>query len=112
MQSVAKTKLNHMIVYNITASVDWAIHDEWLGWMQQVYIPAVLNTGNFNAYRIMRLLEIDDSQGPTYAIQFNTPEIAKYNTFIADHASSLQQKSFSIWGDQFVSFNTVMQVLH
>lgn len=101
-----------MIVYNVTASVDWNIHEGWLAWMREVYIPMILETKCFFEARMLKLLEIDDSQGPTYAIQFHANTMADYKRFTEIFAGSLQQETASTWGDQFVSFNTVLQVLH
>ena len=53
-----------MLIYNITIQVNWTIHNEWLPWMQEVHIPEVMATGMFTHFRILRLLEVDESDGP------------------------------------------------
>jgi hypothetical protein len=100
-----------MIIYNVTVKVSTAIKDSWLEWMKQVHIPEILATGLFHDYRICRLLEQDDSDGPTYAVQYLTDTLENYYTYIQEHAPRLRQKSFDMFGDQFVSFRTVMQVV-
>ena len=59
-----------MFIYNVTIKVKAHIHQEWLTWLQDIHIPEILETGCFNQATIMQLLEIDDTEGPTFAIQY------------------------------------------
>ena len=52
-----------MIIYNVTIKVDETIAEDWLAWMVKDHIPEVMATGCFNAYKMVRLLEIDESEG-------------------------------------------------
>ena len=61
-----------MIVYNVTTKVSHFINDRWLQWMKEEHIPAIMATGLFHDYRICRLLEQDDQDGPTYSAQYFT----------------------------------------
>ena len=99
------------IIYNVTVKVDAAISDNWLAWLQDEHIPEIMNTGCFSSYKIVRLLEVDESEGPTYAIQYGAESKADYNRYITVHASRLQQKSFAKWGNRFIAFRSVMQVI-
>jgi hypothetical protein len=101
-----------MIIYNVTTNVNWAIHNDWLQWIQQEHIPQILQTGCFFDSRILRLLEIDDEDGPTYAIQFHASTTYDYQTFIKQHDALLKQQSYEKWGDQIIAFSSVMEVLH
>ena len=101
-----------MIIYNVTTNVTWNIHVEWLQWMQREYIPRILETGCFFESRILRLLEVDDEEGPTYAIQFHASAIENYQHFIERYEISFQQQSQQKWRDQMIAFSSVMEVLH
>ena len=59
-----------MIVYNVTIKVAEAIKTDWLAWLKEEHIPDVLNTKCFSKATILHLLELDNSEGPTYAIQY------------------------------------------
>lgn len=100
-----------MIIYNVTTKVARPVHEAWVTWMKQEHIPDIMHTGLFHDFRMCRLLEQDDTDGPTYAIQYYTDTLENYNTYIQEHASLLLQRAFSAFGDQFVSFRTVMQVV-
>lgn len=100
-----------MFIYNVTIKLDEAIHGQWLPWLQQEHIPDVIATGCFTKATILKLLEIDDSEGPTYAIQYFAESKALYNWYIEKFAPEMRQRSFDKWGNQFVAFRSVMQVV-
>ena len=100
-----------MIIYNVTTKVEASIADEWLKWLQKEHVPDVMQTGCFNSHKVVRLLEVDDSEGPTYAVQYNAASKADYNRYIQLHASALRNKSYQKWGNRFISLRSVMQVV-
>ncbi|RYF80971.1 MAG: DUF4286 family protein [Chitinophagaceae bacterium] len=100
-----------MIVYNITTKVAVQVSEEWLQWLQAEHVPEILNTGCFTAAKLMRLLEQNDSEGPTYTVQFTTSSIAAYEYYLAEHADELRQKAFDKWGNQFISFRSLMEIV-
>ena len=59
-----------MIIYNVTIKVSKSIADNWMQWLKEEHIPDVTGTGCFTTANILQLLEIDDDEGPTYAIQY------------------------------------------
>ncbi len=101
-----------MIVYNITIKVDARIANDWLTWLQSEHITEILETGCFTNATVLKLLEVDDTEGPTYAIQYFAESKALYNQYIEMHAGTFRQKSFNKWGDKFFAFRSVMQVVN
>jgi len=100
-----------MIIYNVTVKVEQSIAEAWLKWLLEEHLPEVMNTGCFASNKVVRLLEVDDSEGPTYAIQYHADSKADYNRYIEMHAEGMRQKSFDKWGNRFISFRSVMQVV-
>jgi len=100
-----------MIIYNVTAKVETSIADAWLQWLLDEHIPSIMNTNCFVDYKVVRLLEVDDSEGPTYAIQYYAESKADYNRYIEIHASKMRNLSFEKWGDHFIAFRSVMEVV-
>lgn len=99
------------VIYNVTVKVDASIADAWLQWLQQEHIPSIMQTGCFQSSKIVRLLEVDDSEGPTYAIQYSAESKADYNRYITVHSAAMQKRSYEKWGDRFIAFRSVMQVV-
>ena len=101
-----------MIIYNVTIKVERSIADNWLQWLKEEHIPDVIQTGCFSRAVILRLLEVDETDGPTFAVQYFAESKALYNNYIQNHASAMRQKGFEKWGDQFIAFRSVMQVVN
>jgi hypothetical protein len=100
-----------MIIYNVTIKVDASIADAWLAWLLEEHIPEVMRTGCFSDKKVVRLLEVDESEGPTYAIQYSAESKADYNRYIQTHANRLRDVSYQKWGNRFIAFRSVMQVV-
>lgn len=101
-----------MIIYNVTIKPDWSIHDEWVKWMKEEHIPEMLATQQFYDFRMLRLLEVDDAEGPTYAIQYNAHTLEDYKRYIAEFAPAQRQKGLDKWGNKFIAFRSVMQIVN
>jgi hypothetical protein len=100
-----------MIIYNVTIKVDATIAEVWLQWLLAEHVPGVMQSGCFSNYKVMQLLEVDDSEGPTYAIQYYAESKADYNRYIENYAAVMRQNSIDKWGGQFIAFRSVMQVI-
>jgi hypothetical protein len=101
-----------MIIYNVTVKITNAIHTDWLQWLKNEHIPEIIQTGCFTHAVILRIMEVDDTEGPTYAIQYFAESKGLYNNYIENHAALLREKSFKKWGNQFIAFRSVMQVVN
>jgi hypothetical protein len=98
-----------MILYNVTVKVAHSIHDEWIAWMKAEHIPDVLGTGAFTEARFWRLLDVDEEEGVTYAIQYLAASKADYERYVEVHAPVMRKKGTDKWGDRFIAFRTVME---
>lgn len=101
-----------MIIYNVTVHIDHAIADDWLSWLQQEHIPDIIGTGCFTGARVLRLLEVDESEGLTYAVQYEAESKALYNRYIREFSAAMRNKSTEKWGDKFIAFRSVMEIVH
>jgi hypothetical protein len=100
-----------MIIYNVTTQVNSSIHEKWLEWMKTEHIPEVLATGLFTHHRMLRLIDADESEGPTYAVQYFTTMKEKYDVYMEHHAKELRAKTLRKWGDQIFAFRSLMEVV-
>ncbi len=101
-----------MIVYNVTIKIHHSIKADWLRWLKEEHISEIISTGCFTHANILQLLEVDDTEGPTYAMQYFAESKGLYNNYIENHAAEMRQKSFDKWGDKFIAFRSVMQVVN
>jgi hypothetical protein len=101
-----------MIIYNVTTMVSNAVHDQWLAWMKEEHLPEIMATGLFERNQFMRLMDVDEQQGITYAVQFFASTKENYDSYISNHAPALRLKGTEKWGDQVVGFRTLMKIVH
>ena len=101
-----------MIIYNVTIKVDWTIADSWLRWMREEHIPEVMSSNCFEKNLFVRLLEVDEAEGPTYAAQYFAESLSKYDEYLQHYAPLMRQKTINKWGDKFIAFRSLMQVVH
>lgn len=100
-----------MLVYNVTVKVDWRIHDEWVKWMLNEHLPEMVTTGCFTSSKLLRLLETEENDGPTYAAQYFAENKADYDRYIKEHSAAVRKKYNERWGDRVIAFRTLMQVV-
>jgi hypothetical protein len=101
-----------MILYNVTVKVDHSIHDQWLIWMKQEHIPDVLGTGSFTEARFWKLLDVDETEGATYAVQYTAASKEDYQRYLDVYAAEMRKKGAEKWGDRFIAFRTVMEKVY
>jgi hypothetical protein len=71
----------------------------------------MLATGCFTKHQLMRLLEVDEEEGPTYAAQYYADSKALYNQYIEKFSTAQREKGLQKWGNHFIAFRSVMQVV-
>jgi len=100
-----------MFIYNVTANVSWDIHESWLAWMKSERIPEMMHLKLFHQYQMVKLLEIDDADGPTYAVQYYTDKMENYERYLAEFMDLHNSTASKKWGTQTVEFNTLMEIV-
>src|SRR5689334_22743605 len=101
-----------MIVYNVTIKVDHSIAGAWLQWLKEEHIPDLISTGCFTHATVLRLIEVDETDGITYAVQYHAKNKEDYNRYIEEHSNAMRKKGVDKWGDRFIAFRTVMEVVN
>jgi len=98
-----------MIIYNVTTHVAHSISDLWVAWMREKHLPEIMEKGCFTKYQFVKLLETDESEGITYAVQLYAPDRQAYEHYLKAYAPSLREDAFSSWGDKIISFRSLME---
>lgn len=98
-----------MIIYNVTIKIDSSIAQEWKQWLFEEHIPEVMNTNCFMDHKVLRLLNVDESDGPTYVVQYFAETEVDYNKYINEFADELRKKSTEKWQGRFTAFRTIME---
>ncbi len=98
-----------MFIYNITIKVNNAIVKEWMTWQTQVHTPEIMSTNLFEEFKMFRLLDTDDTEGPTFVFQYYTSTRKNYDEYINKYAPQLRDKALKRWGDGVISFRSLLQ---
>ena len=99
-----------MIIFNDTVIVEESVHQEWLKWMQEVYIPKVMATGFFKSYNILTVID-SPNDGVTYCVQYHAENLNDFNEFYSKHLHAMQELHNTHFENQFVIFNTLMRTV-
>ena len=102
--------MHPMIVYNETIIVEEAVYADWLGWMKEVHIPAVMATGFFESYRVLAVID-SPNEGITTCIQYNTDSEAKFGQFYNEHLHALHSSHQQRYENKFVLYTTLMETI-
>lgn len=100
-----------MLIYNVTSKVEARSHAAWLAWMERAYLPAVMESKTVQAYTLTRLVGVDESEGPTYALLLTFASRKRFDEYQQQHALGFQKAMKSKWGEAVLSFPTVLDVV-
>ena len=98
-----------MIIYNVTTHVAHSISDLWVAWMKEKHIPEIMEKGCFNKYQFVRLLDSDESEGVTYAVQFYATDRKSYEMYLNTYAPALREDALRSWGNKIIGFRSLME---
>lgn len=100
-----------MYIYNVTINIEEDSHDEWLNWMKEEHIPAMLATGKFTQAKMSKVLVNEDMGGITYSIQYTTDSYETLEKYYQEDAERLRNDGLQKFKDKFVAFRTELQVI-
>ncbi len=100
-----------MFIYNISLKIDWLAVEEWLRWMREEHIAEVLATGCFLEAKMFKLLDQDDTEGPTFIVQYSCNKKIDYLKYKKEFAPALQEKGAAKFGDKVTAFRSIMEKL-
>ncbi len=98
-----------MVLYNVTVGIDTTIENEWLAWMKENHIPAVMKTGMFVEYKIFKVLNQEDENSTSYSVQYFAESVDKVVEYLDNHAPPLVQEHQQRFKDRHVAFRTLLQ---
>jgi hypothetical protein len=97
-----------MLIYNETFIIDDTMNDEWLAWIKNNHIPAVLATGAFDGYKMYTILD-SPNEGITYCLQFTTDTVERYSDFYYKNLEDIHNAHNKQFEERFALFHTLME---
>lgn len=100
-----------MYIYNVTVNVELPILNDWLSWMKQEHIPAVMDSGLF-LHNSMFEVMVDEEQGRTFSVQYGVKDLETLELYKQVYSEKLKAESFQKFGNRAVAFRTVLRLEH
>lgn len=98
-----------MFLYNVTIGIDKDIESEWLQWVKQNYLPAMMATGFFSDCKLYRVVTHDDESSVSYSIQVFAENIENVVNYLNQHTATIIERHRLKFKDKHVAFNTLLE---
>ena len=99
-----------MLIYNTTFQVDDEVHDNFLIWMKESYIPEIENYGTLKSPRLCRILSHRDD-GSAYSLQWEVESSGLLHRWHLEQGVLLNEELTKIFKDKVIGFPTLMEVI-
>ena len=100
-----------MFIYNVTTNVDESINEEWLTWMHDTNIPAILATGKFISVKLCHVLVKEDMGGITYAVQYTSETKEQLQRFLVEDSFKFKEEEMKLFNGKYGTFTTELKVI-
>lgn len=99
-----------MYIYNITTNINEEIKFDWLYWMKETFIPAMLASRKFKKAIISQVLVEEEMGGVTYSTQYFAENKTIVDNFIQNDLTDILAEHTKFRGS-YVDFSTGLQVI-
>jgi hypothetical protein len=97
-----------MLLYNVTFGIDKKIETEWISWIKENYIPAMMETNLFTDYKFYKVLTHDDETSVSYSLQCFADTIELVVKYLNEFAPAIVEAHRIHFKDQHAAFNTLL----
>lgn len=98
-----------MILYNCTTQVLSSIEEEWINWVKKELIPKMINTSCFTQAKFLKLLNFEQEDVVTYAVQYLAENTAAIEHFENNFRDEMDLEIREKWGEQQMSFVSLLE---
>lgn len=98
-----------MLLYNVTVGIDKDSEAEWLQYMREKHIQAVLDTGLFVSYKLYRVLHDQDEGTISYSVQYFAKTIEDVQQYLETFAPALIEEHRKKFYNRHVAFRTLLE---
>jgi hypothetical protein len=98
-----------MLLYNVTVGIDQQAEQEWLTYMKEKHIPAVMRTGMFVNSKIYKVLHDSEDGTISYSIQYFAESIENVQQYLETFAPKLIEDHRQRFLNRHVAFRTLLE---
>ncbi|NJB81616.1 DUF4286 family protein [Wenyingzhuangia aestuarii] len=100
-----------MYIYNVTTNIELEIEQEWLSYIKNTHIPAMIATGCFTGAKLTRVMVHEEKGGKTYSIQYAVKDKETFKGYYVAYASDMNTTLDNLFKGNYVSFQTELEVI-
>lgn len=100
-----------MIVFNTTFHVAEEIHEAFIEYMLQRFIPMSTKSGLLTSPRLARIFGKEDDEGHSYAMEFIAADIVALERWNADESETVYAPLLDKFMEKLIGFSTIMQTI-
>jgi hypothetical protein len=98
-----------MYLYNVTVGIDASIEQEWITYMKEVHMPAVLKTGMFVSYKLYKVLHDNPDGTISYSAQYFASSLDHVVTYLEKFAPPLIEDHRQKFLNKHAAFRTLLE---
>lgn len=98
-----------MLLYNVTVGIDKDSEEEWLQYMREHHIRAVLDTGLFVGHKMYKVLHDQEDGTISYSIQYFARTIDDVQAYLERFAPTLIEEHRKRFQNRHVAFRTLLE---
>lgn len=101
-----------MIVFNTTFHVEEEIHEEFVEYMLQHFIPMSTKSGLLTSPRLSRVFGKEEEEaGHSFAMEFQTADLIALEQWNKEESGRVYAPLLERFKEKMVGFSTVMQTI-
>jgi hypothetical protein len=98
-----------MIIFNTTFHVEDDVCDDYIRFMQDVYIIKAIGSGFLHEPRFLRIHAQHEQGGTSYSVQFKVKNVDTLNHWHSTEGLELQQQLAARFGNKVAGFVTLLE---
>ncbi|WP_298647311.1 DUF4286 family protein [uncultured Proteiniphilum sp.] len=100
-----------MIVFNTTFHVEEEIHEEFIEYMLQRFIPMSIQSGLLSSPRLSRIFGKEEEEGLSFAMEFLVSDLAALERWNSEESGAIYAPLLERFKEKMAGFSTVMQTI-
>ena len=98
-----------MLLYNVTFGIDRDVEKDWLVYIKEQHIAAVMKTGLFEEYKFFKVLHDQEEETISYSIQYFARTITQVTQYLDFFAPSVMEHHRQKFQNKHVAFQTLLE---
>ena len=98
-----------MIIYNTTFHVEDEVHDMFLFFIRNKFVPQASDSGLLSEPRLAHIYKQHNDKGRSYSLQFRVKDIETLNKWVVGVEKTIQAELVASFGHKVAGFATLME---